>query len=72
MKILYHHRALEDGAEGIHIRGIIKALESAGHKIVKVCPQKKQKKNNGFSDSHALPKKVCGLKKILLSSYLDF
>ena len=35
MKILYHHRTLGDGAEGIHIREMVKAFRDLGH-IVKV------------------------------------
>ena len=32
-KILYHHRTLGDGAEGIHIREIINAFRSLGHRV---------------------------------------
>jgi glycosyltransferase involved in cell wall biosynthesis len=34
MKILYHHRTLADGAEGIHIGEMIDAFRSAGHEVV--------------------------------------
>ena len=33
MKILYHHRTLADGAEGIHIAEIVNALRSLGHEV---------------------------------------
>jgi glycosyltransferase involved in cell wall biosynthesis len=34
MKILYHHRTLADGAEGIHIREMIEAFRANGHDVV--------------------------------------
>ena len=33
MRILYHHRTMADGAEGIHIREIVSALRSLGHEV---------------------------------------
>ena len=33
MKILYHHRTLGEGAEGIHVRSIVEALRAAGHEV---------------------------------------
>ena len=33
MKILYHHRTMADGAEGIHIAEIVKALRVLGHEV---------------------------------------
>ena len=33
MKILYHHRTLGDGAEGIHVAEIIKAFRQLGHDV---------------------------------------
>jgi glycosyltransferase involved in cell wall biosynthesis len=33
MRILYHHRTLADGAEGIHIREMIKAFRKLGHEV---------------------------------------
>jgi glycosyltransferase involved in cell wall biosynthesis len=38
MKILYHHRTMGRGAEGIHIASIVKALEALGHEVVVVSP----------------------------------
>ena len=34
MKILYHHRTLADGAEGIHITEMVEALQALGHEVV--------------------------------------
>ncbi len=33
MKILYYHRTLADGAEGIHIREIVNSFRSMGHEV---------------------------------------
>ncbi len=33
MKILYHHRTLGDGAEGIHIAEMVKAWRALGHEV---------------------------------------
>ncbi len=33
MRILYHHRTMGEGAEGIHVRSIVEALRSAGHEV---------------------------------------
>ncbi len=33
MRILYHHRTLGDGAEGIHIREMIEAFRGLGHEV---------------------------------------
>lgn len=33
MKILYHHRTLGDGAEGIHIQSIVHQLKELGHEV---------------------------------------
>ncbi len=33
MKILYHHRTLGDGAEGIHIQSIVNGLRRLGHEV---------------------------------------
>src|SRR5437016_14221302 len=38
MKILYHHRTLGDGAEGIHIREMVKAVRELGHEVKVVGP----------------------------------
>jgi glycosyltransferase involved in cell wall biosynthesis len=34
VRILYHHRTLADGAEGIHIRSMIAAFRTLGHTVV--------------------------------------
>jgi glycosyltransferase involved in cell wall biosynthesis len=33
MRILYHHRTLGDGAEGIHVAEMVRALERLGHEV---------------------------------------
>ena len=33
MRILYHHRTLADGAEGVHIREMVAALRALGHEV---------------------------------------
>lgn len=33
MKIIYHHRTLGDGAEGIHVREMIRAFRMEGHEV---------------------------------------
>ena len=33
MRILYQHRTLGDGAEGIHIIEMVKALQRLGHEV---------------------------------------
>ncbi len=33
MKILYHHRTLGDGAEGIHVAEMVKAFRALGHEV---------------------------------------
>ena len=38
MNILYHHRTQGKGGEGVHIREIVMALESLGHKVFVVSP----------------------------------
>lgn len=38
MKILYHHRTLGDGAEGIHIREMVKAFRELGHEVMVIGP----------------------------------
>ena len=34
MRILYHHRTLADGAEGVHIAAMVEAFRSLGHEVV--------------------------------------
>ena len=38
MKILYHHRTLGDGAEGIHISEMVHAFRELGHDVMIVSP----------------------------------
>jgi glycosyltransferase involved in cell wall biosynthesis len=34
MRILYHHRTLADGAEGVHIQEMVEAFHALGHEVV--------------------------------------
>jgi len=38
MKLLYHHRTLGDGAEGIHIREMVRAFRDLGHQVEVIGP----------------------------------
>jgi glycosyltransferase involved in cell wall biosynthesis len=38
MRILYHHRTLGDGAEGIHVREMVKAFRELGHEVKVIGP----------------------------------
>ena len=38
MKILYHHRTLGDGAEGIHIAEMVNAFRQLGHEVLVIGP----------------------------------
>jgi glycosyltransferase involved in cell wall biosynthesis len=38
LKILYHHRTLGDGAEGIHIREMVRAFRGLGHEVRVIGP----------------------------------
>lgn len=38
MKIVYHHRTLGDGAEGIHVREMIRAFRALGHTVRVIGP----------------------------------
>lgn len=54
MKILYHHRTLGDGAEGIHIAEMVNAFRQLGHEVVLVGPGVKKEgagevRSNRFS-----------------------
>lgn len=51
MRILYHHRTLGDGAEGIHIRAIADGLSEQGHqvKIVSVVGEKTQFRSSQYA-----------------------
>ncbi|MFN9461677.1 MAG: glycosyltransferase, partial [Planctomycetota bacterium] len=39
LKILYHHRTMGDGAEGIHIAEMINAFRELGHEVMVICPR---------------------------------
>jgi glycosyltransferase involved in cell wall biosynthesis len=43
MNILYHHRTLGDGAEGIHIREMVRAFRQLGHEVAVAGPLGEQR-----------------------------
>lgn len=66
MKILYHHRTLGDGAEGIHIREMIKAFRDMGHQVLVLGPTGEKE--------YVLNRKakiLSGIKKILPSAFFE-
>ncbi len=70
MRILYHHRTLGDGAEGIHIQEMVNAFRSLGHEVLVVGPtgEPGQKQT---SDSSGKNKGLSVLKKRLNSSVFE-
>jgi glycosyltransferase involved in cell wall biosynthesis len=52
MKILYHHRTLGDGAEGIHITEMINAFRELEHEVMVICPRG-ARREAGLEASHA-------------------
>ena len=42
MKIIYHHRTMRTGVEGVHISGVVNGLENLGHKVIEVALVKKE------------------------------
>ena len=58
MRILYHHRTRGQGAEGVHIREIVKALEKQGHEVLVISPPGV---NPLAVANHVMPKKISKL-----------
>lgn len=75
MKILYHHRTLGDGAEGIHIREMVRAFRKTGQKVTLASPvnqgSSKSKQTNRMSFVKKLFKRV-GLYELLEIGYNIF
>ncbi|RMD91404.1 MAG: glycosyltransferase family 1 protein [Calditrichaeota bacterium] len=78
MRILYHHRTLGDGAEGIHIREMVNALRSLGHKVelvslVKeeqlITPQKKETKPRWYWVKRLIPGVLFEILEILYNFF---
>lgn len=46
MKIIYHHRTLADGAEGIHIAEMVNAFRRLGHDVLVIGPGVEREGNN--------------------------
>lgn len=49
MKVIYHHRTLADGAEGIHIREMISAFTALGHDVILRGPSTGSSSHGKFS-----------------------
>lgn len=75
MRILYHHRTLGDGAEGIHISEMVKAFRYLGHEVLVAGPigELKQtlKEQRGFLPriKQLLPRFVFELLEVAYSVY---
>lgn len=70
MKILYHHRTLGDGAEGIHIAEMVNAFRELGHEVMVTGPAKE--KNLEASIRETGVKKLKGLVKGPAYEFLEF
>jgi glycosyltransferase involved in cell wall biosynthesis len=75
MKILYHHRTLGDGAEGIHIREMIRAFRGLGHEVRVIgpvgesAPQTSPKSRRLAAVKRAIPGALFELAEIAYSGY---
>ena len=75
MRILYHHRTLGDGAEGIHISEMVKAFRHLGHEVLVAGPIGELKQTlieqRGFLPKikHLLPRFVFELLEVAYSAY---
>lgn len=76
MKILYHHRTLGDGAEGIHIREMVAAFRRLGHEVAVVGPVGETTGTSSTSGSilgkikSVLPRAVFEICEISYSAYI--
>lgn len=66
MKILYHHRTLADGAEGIHIAEMVNAFRQLGHEVLLIGPGVARK-----GDSEARSNKFKWVKKIFKGPFYE-
>jgi glycosyltransferase involved in cell wall biosynthesis len=62
MRILYHHRTLGDGAEGIHIREMVKAFRLIGHEVLVAGPIGEQ-----LPTPTSAPSRLASLKQLMPS-----
>ena len=75
LRIIYHHRTRGDGAEGIHIREMVCALEGLGHEVQLVCPTASRRElgislgMKGITSKEAKTKK--GFFKLVLTHTLE-
>lgn len=65
MKILYHHRTHARGAEGVHIRSVITALEELGHSVdILSVPGVEHSESNIGAPVDKAKEKVKGINKL--------
>ena len=75
MRILYHHRTLGDGAEGIHVREMVKAFRDLGHEVKvigpagEVTPEQSRKSRILGAVKQRLPHVVYELLEMAYSGY---
>ena len=71
MRILYHHRTLADGAEGIHIAAMVEAFSSLGHevRILGVRPEDAVSSRRGVAGAvrHLLPQAMFEVSSLALN-----
>ena len=70
MRIIYHHRTLGEGAEGIHIFEMIKAFRNLGHEVMVLGPvgdpsAPSKKKNRLSKIKNFLPKQIFEIAEML-------
>jgi glycosyltransferase involved in cell wall biosynthesis len=62
MKIIYHHRTLGRGVEGVHISGVINGLKRLGHEVNEVALSSAMK--NRGETGNGRPRKQAGLLRL--------
>ena len=62
MRIIYHHRTLSDGAEGIHIREMVLAFRQLGHEVKVIGPLGEMHETK---DSNSKPSRLANLKALI-------
>jgi len=66
MRILYHHRTLGDGAEGIHIAEMVNAFRSLGHEVLLIGPAV-----NGSLSQQTASRLHMGVKRFLRGPFYE-
>jgi glycosyltransferase involved in cell wall biosynthesis len=66
MRILYHHRTLGDGAEGIHVREMVKAFRALGHDVKVIGPV-----GEAADEPTAMSTRLAGMKRMIPSGLFE-